>query len=70
MLEGFTAAKVLVEGLRRAGPAPTRDKLRTALEGLRSLDLGGVELSYSPTDHSGLDYADLSIVTADGRFQR
>jgi branched-chain amino acid transport system substrate-binding protein len=29
-----------------------------------------VELSYSPTDHSGLDYADLSIVTADGRFQR
>jgi branched-chain amino acid transport system substrate-binding protein len=70
MLEGFTAAKVLVEGLRRAGPAPTRDKLRAALEGLRNFDLGGVELSYSPTDHSGLDYADLSIITADGRFQR
>ncbi|EHR69117.1 ABC-type branched-chain amino acid transport system, periplasmic component [Burkholderiales bacterium JOSHI_001] len=70
LLEGFTAAKVMVEGLRRAGPAPTREKLRAALEGLRNFDLGGVELSYSPTDHSGLDYADLSIVTADGRFQR
>lgn len=29
MLEGFAAAKVLVEGLRRAGPKPTREKLQT-----------------------------------------
>ena len=63
-------AAVLAEGLRRAGPAPTRDKLRAALEGLRNFDLGGVELSYSPTDHSGLVFADLSIIGSDGRFKR
>lgn len=70
MLEGYTAAKVLVEGLRRAGSNPTREKLRSALEGFKRVDLGGLELSYSPTDHSGLDYADLSIVGEDGRFKR
>ncbi|HET7795195.1 MAG TPA: ABC transporter substrate-binding protein [Rhizobacter sp.] len=70
MLEGFVAAKVVVEGLRRAGPAPTRDKLRRALETFNRVDLGGLEVSYSSTDHSGLDYADLSIVGPDGKFRR
>lgn len=70
MLEGYAAAKVLVEGLKRAGPQPTRDKLKSALEGFRRVDIGGLEVSFSPTDHSGLDYADLSIVGEDGRFKR
>ena len=70
MLEGFAAAKVLVEALRRAGPKPTRDKIQTALEGIRKFDLGGLEVSYSPTNHTGLDFADLSIISGDGRFMR
>ena len=70
MLEGFVAAKVVVEGLRRASPNPTRDKLRRALETFNRFDLGGIEVGYSATDHSGLDYADLSIVGPDGKFRR
>jgi branched-chain amino acid transport system substrate-binding protein len=70
MLEGFAAAKVLVEGLKRAGPAPTRERLITGLNSIRKFDIGGMELSYSPSDHSGLDYADLSIISADGKFRR
>lgn len=70
MLEGFAAAKVLTEGLRRAGPKPTREKIQAALEGIRKLDLGGLEVSYSPDDHTGLDFADLSIIGTDGRFMR
>ncbi len=70
MMEGFAAAKVLVEGLRRAGPKPTPAGLRDALEGLHKFDLGGLEVSYSPTDHSGLDFADLSIIGSDGKFRR
>jgi branched-chain amino acid transport system substrate-binding protein len=70
MIEGFASAKVLVEGLRRAGPQPNRDKLRKALESMTRFDLGGVELGYSPTDHTGLDYADLAIVGPDGKFRR
>lgn len=70
MMEGFAAAKVLVEGLRRAGPNPTSVALRDALEGIRNLNLGGLSVSYSPTNHTGLDFADLSIVDATGKFRR
>ncbi len=70
MLEGFVSAKVVVEGLRRAGPAPTRDKLRRALETFNRVDIGGLEVSYTAADHTGLDYADLSIVGPDGKFRR
>ncbi|NDY91166.1 ABC transporter substrate-binding protein [Ideonella livida] len=70
MVEGFAAAKVLVEGLRRAGKSPTREALRAALETFRAVDIGGLEVSFSPTDHSGLDYADLAIVDEGGRFRR
>jgi ABC-type branched-subunit amino acid transport system substrate-binding protein len=70
MLEGFAAAKVLVEGLRRAGPKPTRSKLVSALESIKKFDLGTLEISYSPDEHTGLDFADLSIIGPDGRFRR
>lgn len=70
MLEGFAAAKVLVEGLRRAGPKPDRAKIHAALESFRKFDIGGLEVSYSPEDHTGLDFADLSIIGTDGRFRR
>jgi len=70
MIEGFVAAKVLVEGLRRAGPNPTRAGLRKALESFNRVDLGGMELSYSPTDHTGLDYVDLAIIGPNGKFMR
>jgi branched-chain amino acid transport system substrate-binding protein len=70
MMEGFAGAKVLVEGLRRAGPNPTRASLIAALNGMRKYDLGGMEVSYSPDDHTGLDFVDLSIVDSNGRLLR
>jgi branched-chain amino acid transport system substrate-binding protein len=71
MVEGFAAAKVLVEGLKRAGKNPSREQLRNALESFKRVDIGGgLEVSFSATDHSGLDYADLSIVGEDGKFRR
>jgi ABC-type branched-subunit amino acid transport system substrate-binding protein len=71
-LEGFASAKLLVEGLRRAAVARklTGPGLQQALETLAAFDLGGLSLGYSATDHTGLDYADLAIVDAQGRFRR
>jgi len=69
-VEGFVAAKVLVEGLKKAGKQPTRQGLRAALESLNHLDLGGIEMGYSATDHTGLDYVDLAIVDQNGKFRR
>ncbi len=70
MLEGYASAKVLVEALRRSGNKPTRERIQAALEGMRKFDLGGLEISYSPTDHTGLDFADLSIIGPTGKFRR
>jgi branched-chain amino acid transport system substrate-binding protein len=78
MIEGFAAAKVLVAGLKRAagdGKSPiTRASFKKALESMNRVDIGGgiggVELSYSPTDHSGLEYVDLSYIADDGKFRR
>ncbi|OGB28473.1 MAG: amino acid ABC transporter substrate-binding protein [Burkholderiales bacterium RIFCSPLOWO2_12_FULL_61_40] len=70
MLEGFASAKVLVEALRRTGGKPTREHIQSALEGMRQFDLGGLEISYSPSDHTGLNFSDLSIISASGKFRR
>ena len=69
-LEGFAAAKVLVEGLRRAGTNATGEKVRAALEGIRGYDIGGLDVSYSANDHTGLDFVDLSIISKEGKFTR
>jgi branched-chain amino acid transport system substrate-binding protein len=70
MLEGYAAAKVLVEGLKRAGPKPSREKIHAGLESIKKFDLGGLEVTYGADDHTGLDFADLSIIGTDGRFRR
>jgi branched-chain amino acid transport system substrate-binding protein len=70
MVEGFAAAKVLVESLRRAGPEPTRANLHRALENMSHYDLGGLTLSYSASNHSGLRFTDLSVVDVEGAFRR
>ncbi|SEL66591.1 ABC-type branched-chain amino acid transport system, substrate-binding protein [Roseateles sp. YR242] len=69
MMEGFAGAKVLVEGLKRAGKDVSRAGLTRALNGMNRFDLGGLEVGFSPTDHTGASYADISIITG-GRFLR
>ena len=69
-LEGFISAKVLVEGLRRTGPRPTREKFVAALEGLQRFDLGGVVVSYGPQARTGSQYVELTIIGRQGKFIR
>ena len=73
MIEGFAGAKVLVLGLKRAAKDNkelTRASLKKSLESFNRVDIGGLEVTYSPTDHSGLDFADLSIIGEDGNIRR
>ncbi len=69
-LEGFIAARVLVEGLRKAGNDLTREKFITAMEQLRDLDLGGYLVNFSPTDHSGSRFVELTVIGKDEGFLR
>jgi ABC-type branched-subunit amino acid transport system substrate-binding protein len=69
-MEGFISAKVLVEGLRRAGPKPTREKLVAGLESMSRYDMGGVDVTYGPNDRTGTTYIDLTIIGKAGKFVR
>lgn len=54
-LEGCISAKLMVEALQRAGSSPTRSSLLASLNGMSSLDLGGVVLQLSASDHQASD---------------
>ena len=67
-LEGYIGARVMVEGLKKAGKSLTRDKLEAALESLTDLDLGGFRVKFSPNDHSASNYVDLTVIDKDGHI--
>ena len=69
-LEGFIAAKVLVEGLRRAGKNPTRESLIDGLASMGKVDLGGFTVNYTPDNHNGSSFIDLTIISKGGTFKR
>jgi ABC-type branched-subunit amino acid transport system substrate-binding protein len=62
--EGYLNAAVLVEGLRKAGGNQDRGTLIAALESMKSLDLGGVKLSFSSGNHEGIGKSTLVKVQA------
>jgi branched-chain amino acid transport system substrate-binding protein len=69
-LEGFITAKVMVEGLRRSGRNLTREGLVDTMEKMSDVDLGGFFVSYSPKNHAGSRFVDLTIIARDGKFMR
>jgi ABC-type branched-subunit amino acid transport system substrate-binding protein len=68
-LEGYIAAKVLVEGLKRAGKNPTRETLVDAMAGIGKIDIGGFSVHYAPDNHNGSIFVDLTIVSRSGSFK-
>lgn len=69
-LEGYIAAKVFVEGLRRAGRDLTREKLIHALETINggNYDAGGFVVNFSPASHNGSSYVDMTAIGRNNRF--
>jgi ABC-type branched-subunit amino acid transport system substrate-binding protein len=66
--EGYIAAKVMVEGLRRAGPNPTRANLVVALETMREWDAGDFFIDYGPGRHKGSRFVTVTVIGPAGHF--
>lgn len=67
-LEGYLAARIFMEGLKRAGNHPSRESVIDALESLKDLDIGiGVKLTYSKTEHQG-SHKVWATMMKDGKF--
>jgi branched-chain amino acid transport system substrate-binding protein len=69
-LEGYIAAKVMVEGLRRAGKRLDRDSFVRAMESIQDYDVGGFKVNYGPGNRSGSKFVDLTIISKDQKFVR
>ncbi|SIO16919.1 ABC transporter substrate-binding protein [Halodesulfovibrio marinisediminis] len=68
-LEGYLNARVLVEGLRRAGRNLTRESFMKALESMNEFPLGGcASVAFTPEDHQGLDMVYFTVLD-DGEFK-
>jgi hypothetical protein len=70
LLDGFIAAKVFAEGLKRAGRAPTREGFIKAVEGMGRFDAGDFLVEYGPTIHNGSSFVELEMYTAAGDLVR
>ncbi|WP_341678810.1 ABC transporter substrate-binding protein [Niveibacterium sp. SC-1] len=69
-LEGYIAAQVLIEGLRRAGANADSAKLTQALQSLKGFDLGGYALSFDNNSRSGSHFVELAVINAQGEAIR
>ena len=67
-VEGYLAAKLFTEGLKRAGGKPTREALIAALESINE-DFGGYRVSFGPGNHVASKFVELSMLTGDGRVR-
>lgn len=69
-MEGFLAAKVMTEGLRRLYGRLSREALVGALESLQNFNAGGFPVKFGPGRHAASNFVELSLLTADGKVKR
>jgi ABC-type branched-subunit amino acid transport system substrate-binding protein len=65
-LEGFIAAKVLVEGLKRAGPNPSRETILAAMKHVGRLDLHGYVVDVAAAGRARSGFVDIAMIRRDG----
>jgi branched-chain amino acid transport system substrate-binding protein len=69
-LEGYVAANVLIEALKRSGSELDTEKLVETLENLRNLDIGlGTPVSFSRSEHQGVHKVWGTQLDENGRYQ-
>jgi len=68
MLEGYIAARVYAEALRRVGKEPTRAKLKKAIDGLNEVSIGGFRVHFS-ADRVASRLVELSVIDSLGRVR-
>ena len=69
-LEGYVAANVLIQGLKRAGPQLDTEKLIDILENTRNFDLGlGASLSFGRAEHQASHKIWGTALDDNGKYQ-
>ena len=69
-MEGFVAAKVFAEALRRAGRSASRESFINAIQTMQNYQMGGFTVNFGPSQHTASKFVDLTVLTDDGRVRR
>lgn len=69
-MEGYVAAKVFAEALRRTGKNLSTESFLSAIEAMRNYDLGGFTLGFNAQKHTGSNFVELTMLTSEGRVRR
>ena len=68
--EGYVAANVLIQGLKRAGPQVDTERLIDNLEAMRNLDLGlGTSLNFGRSEHQASHKIWGTALDENGKYQ-
>jgi ABC-type branched-subunit amino acid transport system substrate-binding protein len=70
LMEGYIAARVIVEAVRRQGARPNREGMVSALETMDSYNLGGYIVGFRPGMRTGSKLVELSIITGAGKIRQ
>ncbi|MEO7392434.1 MAG: ABC transporter substrate-binding protein, partial [Ramlibacter sp.] len=68
MLEGYIAARVYAEALRRISRDPTRAKLKKSIESLDDVSVGGFRVHFA-VDRVASKLVELSLIDSQGRVR-
>lgn len=69
-LEGYVAAKVFTEALRRAGSKVSQEDFLNALDTIQKWDLGGFTLDFGPTKREGSKFVELTVLDSSGKVRK
>jgi len=70
MMEGYIAAKVIVEAVRRQGARPSREGTIAALDAMDDYNMGGYVVGFKPGMRSGSKFVELSIISGSGKIRQ
>ena len=69
-MEGYVAAKIFAEALKRAGRNASREAFITAVQSIQNFQMGGFSVNFGPNQHMASRYVELTVLTEDGRVRR
>jgi branched-chain amino acid transport system substrate-binding protein len=67
-LEGYLNARVVAEGIRRAGRNLSRESLITSLQSINRMDMGGMEIGFGKGASSASKFVELTVINSQGRL--
>jgi len=69
-MEGFIAAKVMVEAVKRSRADPSRERVLQSLSDMRDFDVGGFKVNFGGENRVGSRFVEITVIGSGGRLLR